>query len=212
MTLVSRFGTVYMTEAPLYQRILGERFDVLPPEVRAIHSVNDSLVAEGRCDVDAGANPIAKLIAMLFGFPGTGRGIPVRVQMTRVGDRERWVRTIGAGRFSSELAPARRPYEGLLTERFAITKFFFDLPVDASGLRMSLKRVECLGLPVPKAWPRIVAREHTADGKFTFNVRIEMPIIGLLVHYRGWLVPLDTAAQYASHCDPTQVAPVELDL
>ncbi|MGI9304764.1 MAG: DUF4166 domain-containing protein [Gammaproteobacteria bacterium] len=177
-----------MAEPPLYRHVLGGRFDALPPEVRAMHNVNDTLVAEGRCDVDAGASSVAKLIAMLFGFPGAGRGIPVRVEMTRVGERERWARTIGAGRFNSELAPARRPYEDLLTERFGITKFFFDLPTDAGGLRMNLRRVESLGVPVPKTlWPRITARETAADGKFTFDVCIELPVVGLLVHYRGWL-------------------------
>jgi hypothetical protein len=38
--------------------------------------------------------------------------------------------------------------------------------------------------------PRSDASEFTGpDGRFHFDVRISLPIGGLLVHYRGWLEP-----------------------
>jgi hypothetical protein len=35
--------------------------------------------------------------------------------------------------------------------------------------------------------PRGIAREYEANGRFHFDVPIALPLIGLLVHYRGWL-------------------------
>jgi hypothetical protein len=35
--------------------------------------------------------------------------------------------------------------------------------------------------------PRCVAVEREADGLFHFDVAIRLPLVGPLVHYRGWL-------------------------
>jgi hypothetical protein len=42
--------------------------------------------------------------------------------------------------------------------------------------------------------PTCEAKEFVDDsGRFNFDVRISMPGIGLLTHYRGWLTPAKTA-------------------
>ena len=47
-----------------------------------------------------------------------------------------------------------------------------------------------LGLPLPLALaPRSPAREWEEDGKFHFDVPIDVPLLGRVIHYRGWLVP-----------------------
>jgi hypothetical protein len=33
----------------------------------------------------------------------------------------------------------------------------------------------------------VVAREFQFDGRYRFDVRADLPVIGLLVHYIGWL-------------------------
>jgi hypothetical protein len=48
--------------------------------------------------------------------------------------------------------------------------------------------MRCCGLPLPRAlWPAIEASESQDDGRFCFDVRIALPLVGRLVHYRGWL-------------------------
>ncbi len=37
--------------------------------------------------------------------------------------------------------------------------------------------------------PLGVAREYEADGRFHFDVPIALPLVGPLVHYKGWLTP-----------------------
>ena len=41
-------------------------------------------------------------------------------------------------------------------------------------------------MPIALA-PWITAGEHGADGRFHFDVAVAMPLIGPVVHYRGWL-------------------------
>jgi hypothetical protein len=35
--------------------------------------------------------------------------------------------------------------------------------------------------------------EHDAGGRFNFHVEIGLPVIGLIVRYRGWLLPREEA-------------------
>jgi hypothetical protein len=37
--------------------------------------------------------------------------------------------------------------------------------------------------------PRGTAREYEAGGRFHFDVPIALPLIGPVIHYRGWLIP-----------------------
>jgi Domain of unknown function (DUF4166) len=46
------------------------------------------------------------------------------------------------------------------------------------------------GIPLPPAMaPRSNAYEFARDGRFHFHVEIGHPVTGLIVRYRGWLVP-----------------------
>jgi hypothetical protein len=58
------------------------------------------------------------------------------------------------------------------------------------GQRMcsTLEEVRALGVPLPAAWFRGVTSRESADGpRYHFDVRAQLPIAGLLVHYRGTL-------------------------
>ena len=61
----------------------------------------------------------------------------------------------------------------------------------AAGLDLRLVGVRFLRLPLPpRLWPRIVGRERVdGAGRFTFEVSIVLPLAGLLIAYRGYLVP-----------------------
>ena len=40
------------------------------------------------------------------------------------------------------------------------------------------------------------------DGRFRFDVSISLPLIGLLVRYRGWLEPASSAQGFSSTGSP----------
>ncbi|QQP98489.1 DUF4166 domain-containing protein [Lysobacter enzymogenes] len=56
------------------------------------------------------------------------------------------------------------------------------------GLSWRLMRVRALGLPLPRGWfAGVRAREFEREGRYHFDVAAQLPLVGLLVRYRGWL-------------------------
>jgi hypothetical protein len=172
---------------PLYERVMGECFARLPPAVRAMHEVLRDGGASGEARVTRGRNPIARLIASALGFPAEGSH-RLHLAFAERDGLERWTRDFSGRAFSSELAERG----GRLTERFGLLRFAFDLPSDAAGLRMVIRRWWLGPLPLPLFLaPRSEASEWEEGGRFHFDVPIALPLIGPLVHYRGWLEPPD---------------------
>jgi len=59
---------------------------------------------------------------------------------------------------------------------------------DDPGLSWRLVRVRLLGLPLPAGWfEGMRAREFEREGRYHFEVSAQLPLVGLLVRYRGWL-------------------------
>jgi hypothetical protein len=119
---------------PLYDRTLGEAWVQLAPEIRQLHSVTAVSSFVGRCTVDRGGNPLARLIATVIGFPKAGEDQSISVQLTRDGDGERWVRTTGGRTFSSVQMPGRGRSEWLVRERFGPVSVDMALVVDGQTL------------------------------------------------------------------------------
>ncbi len=150
---------------PLYARVIGDRFEALPPTVRAIHRVSGDAGARGEAQVVRGANPLAR----------PGRGGDVLPPGRRVAAARRFRgagrrRDLDAGlrrhRFASSMSEDR----GRLVEQFGPIRFGFDLPSDGEGLEMKLRRWSLFGLPLPLALaPKIVARR--VGGGRTLSLR-----------------------------------------
>jgi hypothetical protein len=176
--------------APLYRRLLGEAWGLLPPPLRAMHDVKDSLSADGRAVVARGGGFLARLVARLIGFPKAGEDVPVTVTFRVEEGREHWRRTFGDGSFESTQEEGRGRFDRLLCEKFGPFSIGLALVVEDARLRLVVRRWSCAGLPLPAAWaPRGEAYESAEDGRFRFHVEIAHPLTGLIVGYRGWLVP-----------------------
>ncbi|MGO4739481.1 DUF4166 domain-containing protein [Bosea sp. 2KB_26] len=186
---------------PLYARVLGPAFASLPAPVRAIHTVLRDGGAQGRAMVTRGRNPVARAIAALFGFPPEGEH-ELHVAFAESGGVETWIRDFSGRRFSSQLSQQAQR----LVERFGPLRFGFDLVADDKGLAMHLKRWWLGPVPLPLALaPRSLAREWEEDGRFHFDVPIALPLIGLVVHYCGWLQPAAESAGTSQQNAPDSV-------
>ena len=169
---------------PLYARVMGERYDALPEAVRAMHRVCGDAGASGEATVKRGSTMVARMVAAVMGFPraGTHR---LHVAFIERDGVETWTRTFGDRSFTSHLSEQ----DGRLVERFGPLRFHFELPSDARGLEMRIIGWSCFGVPLPLALaPESVAREWEEGGRFHFDVPIALPLVGRIVHYRGWLV------------------------
>ena len=176
-------------EGPLYRRLMGPRFDALPPLVRAIHQVHGDAGAAGKGDVKRGRGWPARMLGSLMRFPPNG-AYPLHVDFAERDGRECWTRHFGDYHFSSGLSA----WKGLAAERFGPLRFGFDLPSDSEKLEMVLRRWSMFGIPLPLFLaPRITAREWQEEDRFRFNVAVAMPLIGPVIDYSGWLRPIGSA-------------------
>lgn len=185
---------VRRAENCLFARALGASFRRMPEAIRTAHMPGRQLVLKGTASVSGAENVFARMAAALFGFPQSGDGIPVTVTMRARDGKEIWVRDFGGRRFRSVLA--RRP-DGGLSERFGPVTFDLDVPATSRGLDMLIRRWRLGPIPLP-FWfaPTAEARERLdAEGRFSFDVSIALPIVGRIVRYRGWLAPEATARQ-----------------
>jgi hypothetical protein len=172
---------------PLYARAMGPSFAALPTSLQALHEVLRDGGASGEAEVRRGRNPLARLIASALGFPVEGAH-RLHVAFAEKEGSERWTRDFSGRTFSSLLSER----DGRLTERFGPVRFAFDLPSDSSGLKMVIRRWWLGPLPLPLFLaPTSEAREWEEEGRFHFDVPIALPLLGPLVHYRGWLEPSD---------------------
>jgi NAD(P)-dependent dehydrogenase (short-subunit alcohol dehydrogenase family) len=169
--------------APLYERVMGDRFATLPAEVQAMHDVFRDGGATGEAEVTGAVSPVAAFVARIIGFPKPGHH-RLHVHFQERDGRETWTRDFSGRCFQSHLSQHRY----WLVERFGPFRFAFDLPSDEFGLTMVMQRWWIGSLPLPK-WlaPRSTAREWSEGGRFHFDVPIELPFVGRIVHYRGWL-------------------------
>jgi NAD(P)-dependent dehydrogenase (short-subunit alcohol dehydrogenase family) len=173
--------------APLYARVMGAEFARLPAAVRALHLVNGDLAASGMAEVIRGGGLLARMLCRIMGFPAAASQVPVSVWMREEEGVESWRRDFGGSAFSSRLAQSG----GLLTERFGPIRFGFSVRREADGLTMHFARWWLGPIPMPRfLMPRGTAREYEAGGRFHFDVPVALPLIGPLIHYRGWLTPL----------------------
>jgi hypothetical protein len=172
----------------LYQRVLGQSWDLLAPEIRQLHSVSSVSSFVGRCTVDRGRNPLSWLVATLIGFPKAGSDQSIAVTLKVDSDGERWTRSSGGRTFSSVQHLGRGRSEWLVRERFGPVSVDMALVVDGTTLRYRVRRWALLGIPLPLSLgPRSSAVESAQDGKFRFQVEIGHPFTGLIVRYCGLL-------------------------
>ncbi len=181
-----------MQSDPLYKRLLGPKFYALPPEIQAMHNVQGRLQAEGVSRIERGGNILVRVIAALFGFPRPGENVPVRVTFTQDGEREVWQRNFAGNKLRTTQELGCGKYAGYLIEWFGPLSFVLAVPSGPDGLRLEPRGMRFLGLPLPAfLWPRINARETVVDGKFAFDVVLDLPLIGRLIRYQGTLRLVD---------------------
>ena len=171
--------------APPYRQVMGDDFDRLAEILRQLHSPLRDAGAKGQAVVTGAPTFLGRLVARLMRFPPPGR-YALHVEFSERNGAERWTRDFAGHRFSSEL----RQQKGRLQERFGPLRFQFDLPLRGNGLEMMMRRWSVFGVRLPlRLAPRSTATEWEENGTFHFDVPIALPLIGSIVHYRGWLRP-----------------------
>lgn len=187
--------SVAQTECSVFERAIGiDAFQALPVPLKRFHKSTGEALWSGEADIEGGKWMLSKALAWLFRFPKPGQNVPVTVSVDRKrlpdgSAAERWTRTFANERMTSELKLLGHE---TLTERFAPFTFELQLGTDASEIRMPVLGWRLGKLRLPKFLaPQSQTSEYVdSDGRFRFDVRLSVPMIGLLAHYRGWLEPV----------------------
>ena len=171
---------------PIFKQVLGAQFDTLPDTIVATHNAVTPRSFKGMASVTRGTGLLARIAALLFGFPPTAQSVEVEVVKTPDGRGETWVRRFGAKTLRSYL----RPGEQSMTERFGALTFELDLNIQDRTLHFPVKRGRVGFIPIPRFMlPQSIASEADIDGLFNFDVLLKAPTGATLVHYKGWLKP-----------------------
>jgi len=108
------------------------------------------------------------------------------VTIERAGAEEIWTRRLGTQSFVSRMSAA--PFGGLW-ETFGPIALALDAQATQRGFALAVKRWRLGPIPLPRfSMPTTRAQAGMdAQGRYNFDVWIGLPLIGRLIHYRGWL-------------------------
>jgi Domain of unknown function (DUF4166) len=176
----------------LFKTVLGnEAFAAMPQTTQKLHRGAPAVLGEGRADIDAPDNLAGRLISALFRFPKPGKDVPVSVLVEQTASGERWLRRY-PGRDMKSFMSRPDPETQTLEERFGPFSFRMKINGHNDGLDMDMMSARIGPVPLPRFLvPNIAATERTnPKGQHLFAVSISLPLIGRVVHYRGWLVLL----------------------
>jgi Domain of unknown function (DUF4166)/Saccharopine dehydrogenase NADP binding domain len=188
---------VYRRIPSPFEAILGADFARLPEPVRRLHRLSEHTVAAGLADIDAASGLPAHLLCRLAGLPRSGRDVAVSVEF-QVNERggEHWERQFGRRRYAGAMRAGQGADAGLLIERFGPFHLLHRLTASPDGLAWQLVRWRLLGIPLPR-WtlPAVECLESAEGERFRFDIDVSFPIIGPVIHYRGWLVPVEPSQE-----------------
>jgi hypothetical protein len=181
--------TVAPNRAPLFRRILGQDWDLLPDAVLYAHT--PPRMMEGLVKVERGDGFLSRLIGRLLRLPDAGDRRPIMVRMSLEEDGELWERWIQGRRYPSKLRPGAGYFLGLLVEQFGAVAVGVSLIWRAGRLEFQPRRWTLFGLPMPDSLvPGGASFECEINGDFCFHIEITHQWIGLLIRYSGKLAPI----------------------
>lgn len=171
-----------------FLQVLKPWLHELPRSIIDFHSSADESEWQGQASVIAASNPLARLVAIAFGFPTTAGTTPVTVSVTQRNDKEVWRRDFGGSVFHSSLSLGSGMEESLVCERFGAITVALEIVWDNDKLFFIPRRWRLGPIPLANSLlPRGSSFESDDDGQFAFNVELAAPLLGRIVAYRGTL-------------------------
>jgi hypothetical protein len=179
----------------LYEGLLSDDWERLPPAVRALHSAR-RVDTDGEFSITGPRHPFARAARVIARLPRTSARTPVRLQIECSGGLECWRRTFG-----TRLLITRQRRRGPdLVETFGPLELTFAVTCDHQAIAFrqaaAALRLGPLRIPLP-GWvaPNVAARESALDdGRIAVSVRVRIPLIGEIIRYEGWIAPPEPSA------------------
>jgi hypothetical protein len=172
--------------ATVYQRLLQDRFGLLPPALGRFLGEECGGRAAGRLTVRRAAGCLRRLAARVLGIPPAG-DYALRLEVTPCAGGQRWLRRFGGHAVETVQADHR----GLLVESSGPASIGFELAVEGGTLYFHPRRAWLFGLPLPLALAPGIEAENRAGGAGGWHVRVRfrVPLLGWVGEYEGEVLP-----------------------
>jgi hypothetical protein len=176
---------------PIFPSLLGDEFHDLPEALQELHRGDRSTRWQGTASVRGPRNFAGRIVAALVRLPAHDCRTDARVDIEVTTAGETWTRSLGGRTFRSHLSPGSGREAGLMRERFGIVTVVMEIAWKDGKLWFVPRRWRIGSLPLPGVLlPRGDSFECVREGLFAFDVRVEMPLIGLIAAYKGTLRPV----------------------
>ena len=173
-----------MPSLSLFHKLLGASFEELPAEIRRVHAGERSVWFNGECAIEHGRHWLANLAARIARMPPATSRCALRIEIAADTVGETWNRYFGDRPMSSRLRADR----GLLVEQLGPLTIAFQLQANSQQIAWTPQWGRVLGIALPASFfAGVVARESMLDGRYYFEVQAALPMVGLVISYRGWL-------------------------
>lgn len=178
----------HMPPSNLFDAAMQSTFHYLPATTQKLHSPVSTLTWNGGGNARRGDSIGARLLAAVFRFPEPTDKAPIKVIIERKPDgSEHWSRVWPDAIMRSKMKNAD-PRRGSVEEHFGPFAFVLKLHGDENGIDMKLESGRLFGIRLPRfLLPDIEATERSEYDRHLFDVKVTLPMIGLLTHYQGWL-------------------------
>jgi hypothetical protein len=159
--------------------------------VRRFHTGTVSATAAGMVDVDPGRSRPIRMLGRLLRLPPPAAGQAARLRIVRRAEgawaHERWIRTFGAVSLATRLVRAggrvgerAGPVELRMRCRATASEVWFT--PDGAAIVLGRLSFRLPGLVAPRASAHAWS---TGDGAFDVEVSVRVPLLGVLLSYRG---------------------------
>jgi hypothetical protein len=178
----------------LHSTLLAAAWPALPEALRAAHRDRPTRLV-GVATVERGRGWIARFGGWLAGLPEAAADATLTVRLSDTPApavlQESWERRFGRSR---PMTSRLRQRDGLLVERLGAATLAFQLEARDGRIHWHARSVHLFGVRMPASWlSGIEASEFVDGGQYAFDVRVGLPGIGLVVHYRGRLALITSA-------------------
>ncbi len=172
----------------VFEKVLSNEFNNLREQVRVLHAPDGPTVWKGQTQAEGPSNILGKLAGLIAGVNVKTGETETTVTITPKPNGEVWERNFGGRTFKSRLTPGKGKNEYLMMEHFGPLKFALALVHKDQRLYFIPRRWFFLGIPMPQfLLPKGDTYETVTDSKFEFHVDLQVPIIGRVAKYQGWL-------------------------
>ena len=172
----------------IYQRLLQDRFNQLPPVLQQFLGEERGGRAAGRLTVTRSAGLLRNLAAAALGIPPAGE-YDVVLEVIPLAAGQRWVRHFG----NHTLTTDQTDYRGLLLEKSGPGSIGFELVIEAGTLFFRSRRAWGFGIPLPQFLsPKIESEDWERNsGGWNLRVSFQLPVLGHVAEYAGYVIPVE---------------------